>query len=124
MRTREWEKIIREASVEAFERWLDTLSSHDSWSRGDVCACPLHDFVEWSTGHSLTINSPELSEHWGVRESQTWPTPWWFTWIMRSVDQTGTGKITLADLKLIFSRGVESQWHRPLMTAKELANPS
>lgn len=110
MRAREWERIIRQANVEAFGRWLETLSSQAQWPREDVCACPLHNFIQWAAGESLCVNSPELSEHWHVRESQTWPTPWWMTWMMRSIDNTGEGKIGLNDLRRIFNAGVKRDW--------------
>lgn len=126
MRTREWERIERRATVEAFGKWLASLKDSVTWNRGDVCSCPLHAFIEWATGHSLCINSPELSEHWGERSEQSWPTPWWMTWLMRSVDHTGgqypkpKGKIGLAELRAIFRIGVERGWSNPLMRPEDL----
>ena len=119
---------MRRATVEAFGKWLATLKENAAWNRGDVCSCPMHDFIESVTGYSLTINSPEISEHWGERSEQSWPTPWWMTWLMRSVDHTGgqypapKGKIGVIQLREIFRVGVERDWSRPLMSPDDLAS--
>lgn len=97
MKTREWEKIERRANVDAFLAWLLDQPDQKTWRCGDVGCCPLHDFIEAVTGKSLCINSPELSEHWSERETQTWPTPWWMTFVMRAVDNCAADKDVTKD---------------------------
>ena len=110
MKTREWERIFRQANVDAFLLWLMEQPENRDWKRGDVCCCPLHDFIEWATGDSLSVNSPEISEHWAERDTQSWPTPWWMTWIIRAVDSTGTGPITRDELLSLAEIGVRQDF--------------
>jgi len=80
-------------------------------------------FIEDVTGYNLSVNSPELSEHWAERPTQSWPTPWWMTWILRSVDHTAQGDektITVAQLRDIFNIGVQRDWRNPLMSPADL----
>lgn len=92
---------MRRVHVDAFILWLLEQPDTATWARESGCDCPLHDFVEDATGESLSINSPELSEHWHERETQTWPTPWWMTYVMRSVDHCGEGRIGKDELLAI-----------------------
>jgi len=120
MKTREWEKIERQSSPEAFGEWLAKQSDTETWRRGDICCCPLHDFVEEETGYDIAINSPNLHEHWAERPTQQWPTPWWMVWMLRSVDHTGKGEITAAQLRAIYRIGVDRDWSSPLMSPEDL----
>ncbi|MBS0328245.1 MAG: hypothetical protein JSR30_00200 [Proteobacteria bacterium] len=127
MKTREWQRIERLASLDAFLLWLIEQPESKSWHRENACACPLHDFIECATGYSLNANSPELSEHWGERETQSWPTPWWMTWIIRSVDHSDDqhrsygirSRITRDELLSLALIMVKQDFHNPIMSKKE-----
>jgi hypothetical protein len=119
MNTREWKRIERLASIEAFQAWISALPAMKHWPRGDTCACPLHDFIRQITGHEISVNSPEISEPWHERETQTWPTPLWMRWLIRSIDQTGDGRITAKELRVVFTIGVAREWECPLDRPEE-----
>lgn len=110
---------MRAASLEAFLLWLLEQPERASWAREDACCCPLHDFIEAVTGESLTINSPEISEHWAERETQSYPTPWWMVCLLRSVDYSGEGSISKDELLSITLILVERDFGRPVMSADD-----
>ena len=119
MKTRDWKQIIRKASVDAFLLWILEQPDSADWSREDACGCPLHDFIEDVTGESLNANSPELAEHWSERPTQSWPTPWWMTWIIRSVDHSGEGPITKTELLSLALIMVEQDFEYPINSPEE-----
>jgi hypothetical protein len=119
MKTREWQKIDRQLEPEKFQSWLAMQAETKTWARKDACACVLHDYVEGATGYSLNINSPELAEHWAERPTQEWPTPWWITWYIRSVDHAGEGQIGVIEARQILAIGIERDWSSPLMSREE-----
>lgn len=121
MKTREWQKLERQASLDAFILWLLECPETKRWRRKDLCACPLHDFIETVTGWDIGINSPELHEHWDERETQRWPTPWWMTWIMRSVDHVGTEPVTPDELLALTLIMIDRGFRNPLLSAEEFA---
>lgn len=102
---------MRRVTVDAFLVWILEQPDSKQWHRSNACACPLHDFIESETGESLSINSPELSEHWGERETQSWPTPWWMTWMMRAVDHCGDDKIKADELLAIALLMIRTNFH-------------
>lgn len=127
MTTREWRRIEREADLDAFLVWLLDQPEDAQWRRGNSCACPLHDFIEAVTGHSLNVNSPELEEHWAERETQSWPTPWWMTWMMRSIDYTADdshmkqeGYIRRDEVLALALIMIRRDFFTPVMTRSEM----
>lgn len=121
MTTRRWKQIERATYLDAFLLWLLEQPDAKQWHRKNSCACPLHDFIETATGESLSINSPELSEHWGERETQSWPTPWWMTWLMRAVDHCGEGNIGKDELLAIALLMVRRDFSNIPMSQAELS---
>jgi hypothetical protein len=122
MKTREWKSILRRASLDAFLLWILEQPDDKTWRREDACACPLHDFIEDVAGVSLCINSPELSEHWHERETQTWPTPWWMTFVMRAVDHCATDmRVTKDELLAVALLMVRRDFSNIPMSPAELA---
>ena len=102
MTTRQWQRIEHLASLDAFLLWILEQPDTAHWHRGKVCLCPLHDFIAAVTGASLVVNSPELEESWAERHTQKWPTPWWMTWIIRSVDHSGDRNSVISKDELLF----------------------
>lgn len=121
MKTREWKRIERAASLNAFLAWLLDQPDTKTWSRKCGDCCPLHDFVESVAGVSIGINSPELHEHWDERNTQRWPTPWWMTWIMRSVDHAGEGNIDKDELLTLTLIMFDRDFRTPVLSAEDFA---
>jgi hypothetical protein len=122
MTTRHWQRIERLASLGAFLLWILEQPDTAHWHRGEVCLCPLHDFIEAVAGVSLVVNSPELEEGWANRETQKWPTPWWMVWILRSVDRSGDRTSVLFKDELLFLAllMVRRDFDDPVMSPEEL----
>ncbi len=114
---------MRRVTCEAFLLWLFDQPEAATWHRKTSCSCPLHDFIETMAGDSLSINSPELSEFWHERETQTWPTPWWMTYVMRAVDHCGEGRIGKDELLAIALVAVDDDFSglRLPMSSEQLA---
>lgn len=120
MKTRTWKSIMHRASVDAFLLWLLEQPDEKSWPRENICACPLHEFIEDVTGYSIEVNSPYLTSGDGERESDSWDTPWWMVWILRSVDHSGDGRITKDELLFLALVMVRRDFSWPLMSPAEL----
>lgn len=117
MKTREWKSILHRANLDAFLLWIIEQPDAATWDRKQGCSCPLHDFIESVAGISLSVNSPELSEHWGERETQSWPTPWWMTWLMRAIDHGGSGPVLKDEvlaIALLMVRADFRAWKIPM----------
>lgn len=126
MRAMEWRKIERSLTPEKFAEWLDQQPESAIWLRGKPCLCVLHAYVESATGHNISINSPVIAEHWAVREDQEWPTPWWVTWYIRSVDALDCGEshgwIGRDEARAILAIGMADDWRTPLESRDELVS--
>jgi hypothetical protein len=124
MKTRQWQQIERLASLDAFLLWILEQPDTAHWHRGEVCLCPLHDFIVTVTGATLIVNSPELVESWaGSRATQRWPTPGWMVWIIRSVDRSDHPENVILKDELLFLAllMVRRDFDNPIMSPEELA---
>ncbi len=122
MTTRQWQRIERLASVDAFLLWILEQPATAHWHRDQVCECPLHDFIEDVAGISLVVNSPELEEEYAKCATQKWPTPEWMEWIIGSVDHSGDrGSFIFKDELLFLALlMVRRDFDNPVMSPEEL----
>lgn len=122
MKTRQWQRIERLASLDAFLLWILEQPDTAHWHRGEVCRCPLHDFIATVARISLVISTPKLKEEYAERASQRWPTPGWMGWIIDSVDNSGHwGRVILKDELLFLALlMVQRDCDNPIMCPEEL----